>query len=288
MEKGCVVITGASSGIGRACALYLDEMGFQVFAGVRRDVDAQALRGQASERLRPVLLDVTAAGSIASAVERVSAVAGGGLAGLVNNAGIAVAGPLESITSDELRRQFEVNVIGQIAVTQAFLPLLRRGRGRIINMGSISGRLTTPFTGPYCSSKAALEALTTALRMELKPWGVAVSIVEPGVVDTPILEKSVSAVEQRLQALPPQARRLYAPTIAALRRHVGKLGQAATAPRVVARAVAHALTARRPRFRYVVGWDARLVELARSLPERLREGLILQQMGLSGVEIGPS
>lgn len=288
MEKGCVVITGASSGIGRACALYLDEQGFQVFAGVRRDADAQALRGQASERLRPVLLDVTAAGSIASAVERISSVAEGGLAGLVNNAGIAVAGPLESIPSDELRRQFEVNVIGQMAVTQAFLPLLRQGRGRIVNMGSISGRLTIPFTGPYCSSKAALEALTTALRMELKPWGIAVSIVEPGVVATPILERSISAVEQRLQALPPRTHRLYAPTIAALRRYAGKLGQAATAPRVVAQAVAHALTDRRPRFRYVVGWDARLIELARSLPEQLLEGLILQQMGLSEVKAGQS
>ena len=284
-NRGAVVITGASTGIGRACALHLDELGFQVFAGVRREADGAALRREASERLVPLFVDVTDSAAIATAAEVVAAAVGeAGLAGLVNNAGIAVAGPLEAISIEDLRRQLEVNVIGHVAVIQAFLPLLRRARGRIVNMGSISGRLTTPFTGPYCASKAALEALTAALRMELQPWGLAVSIIEPGVVATPILRKSVNAAEAAVRSLPEHVRELYRPTVATLRQKTAGLGRAATPVGVVARAVAHALTARRPRLRYVVGWDARLVELVRSVPEWIRERLILWQLGLKSVE----
>src|SRR5439155_3574156 len=145
-----IVITGASTGIGRACALRLDRMGFRVFAGVRKTEDGEALKQQASERLTPVVIDVTDVASIARAAEMVAAEVGeAGLAGLVNDAGIAVAGPLEFIPIEELRKQLEVNVIGQIAVTQVFLPLLRKGHGRIVNMGSISGRLAVPLLGPY-------------------------------------------------------------------------------------------------------------------------------------------
>src|SRR5258708_33287478 len=181
-----VVATGASTGIGEACALRLDRRGFHVFAGVRREVDGGALKQKASGRLTPILLDVTDASSIKSAAAAVAAsLDEEGLSGLVNNAGIAIAGPLEFLPIDELRRQFEVNVIGQIAVTQAFLPLLRKGHGRIVNMGSISGRLAFPLLGPYAASKFALRALTTALRMELRPWGIPVSIIEPSGIATP-------------------------------------------------------------------------------------------------------
>jgi NAD(P)-dependent dehydrogenase (short-subunit alcohol dehydrogenase family) len=159
-SDGCVTCrTGASSGIGAACALHLDRLGYLLFAGVRKKEDGDALKRQASERLRIVFIDVVDATSIAAAAETVeAAVAGAGLSGLVNNAGIAVAGPLEFLPVDDLRKQFEVNVIGPIAVTQAFLPLLRRGHGRIVNMGSIGGRWATPFAGPYSASKFALEA----------------------------------------------------------------------------------------------------------------------------------
>src|SRR5574341_29762 len=178
-----IVITGASTGIGEACALYLDELGYRVFAGVRRPSDGETLKAKASARLTPVVMDVTDVASIDRAVETVKQAVGSvGLAGLVNNAGIGVGGPLEVVPLADLRKQFEVNVIGQVAVTQAFLPLLRQGRGRIVNMGSIAGRVVMPFMGPYSASKFALEALTDAMRLEFQPWGIQVSIVEPGAI----------------------------------------------------------------------------------------------------------
>lgn len=282
-KQGAVVITGASTGIGRACALHLDRLGFQVFAGVRRVVDGQALEKEASDRLQPVMLDVTEAGTIAAAVQTVeAAVDRAGLAGLVNNAGIVVAGPLEFLPLDRLRRQFEVNVIGQVAVTQAFLPLLRRGQGRVINMGSISGRVATPLLGPYAASKFALEALTDSLRAELLPWGIQVSIVEPGAVITPIWDKSASAGSEMLRHLSPRAHELYGPAMARGLENARRTGQRGVPAEMVARVVAHALTARRPRTRYLVGQDARIgAILARLLPDRLRDRLIVRQRGLA-------
>src|SRR5260370_25499123 len=205
-----VVVTGASTGIGEACALRLDMRGFRCFAGVRRAVAGGAWKQKASGRLTPILLDVTDASSIKSAAAAVAAALGEeGLSGLVNNAGIAIAGPLEFLPIDELRRQFEVNVIGQIAVTQAFLPLLRKGHGRIVNMGSIAGKSALPFAGPFCASKFALEALTDSLRMELLPWNIPVSIIEPAYVTTPILQKSLRGWERVAAMLPPRAHELY-------------------------------------------------------------------------------
>src|SRR5262245_5535409 len=187
MPSGKIVITGASSGIGRA--MRLDQLGFHVFAGVRNPADGDALKSKSSERLSPVLLDVTSEDSIARAARSIGDAP---IAGLVNNAGIAVGGPLEMVPIPLWRKQFEVNVIGQVAVTQAFLPLLRVGRGRIVNIGSIAGRSALPFTSPYCSSKFALEGLSDSLRMELRQWGISVSIVEPGSIRTPIWEKSLA------------------------------------------------------------------------------------------------
>ena len=171
-EKKAVLITGASTGIGKACALYLDSIGFKVFAGVRREVDGNALREKASDRLTPVLIDVTDAESIKSALKFVSGEVGNiGLLGLVNNAGIVTAsGLLEFLSITEIRDLLEVNLIGHIAVTQAFLSLIRKGHGRIVNMGSIAGIMPQPYLAPYSASKAALEAITDSLRLELKPW----------------------------------------------------------------------------------------------------------------------
>jgi NAD(P)-dependent dehydrogenase (short-subunit alcohol dehydrogenase family) len=188
-----VLVTGASTGIGQACASRLVREGCRVFAGVRRAEDGERLSAAEPERLQWLLLDVTDAAQIAAAAEAVSRQVGEhGLAGLVNNAGIAIGGPLEFVTPDALRRQFEVNVIGLHAVTAAFLPLLRRGNGRIVHMGSISGRIASPFIGPYTASKHAVEGLTDSLRLELAPEGIHVSVIEPGQVRTPIWDKAVA------------------------------------------------------------------------------------------------
>src|SRR4028119_876827 len=162
-SRGAVVVTGASTGIGRACALSLDAMGFRVFAGVRKSEDGESLRKASSSRLTPVFIDVTDEQSIATAAAEVSRVVGdAGLAGLVNNAGVAIPGPLEYLPLEELRRQLEINLVGQLAVTQAFLPLLRKAQGRIVNISSLAGKLTTPFNGAYSAAKHGIEAFSDA------------------------------------------------------------------------------------------------------------------------------
>lgn len=281
-REGTVVITGASTGIGEACALHLDKLGFRVFAGVRKQADGEALKGRASERLTPVPLDVTDERTITAAVETVARAAGDtGLAGLVNNAGIAVAGMLEFMPLAALRHQLEVNVLGPIAVTQAFLPLLRKGPGRVVNIGSNSGLLSTPFLGAYCASKFALEALTDALRLELRPWGIKVSIIEPGSIQTPIWEKSSAAAKQLLEGLPRQAHELYGEAIEAVRKAAAKSAAAAIPAAAVARAVTHALTAKHPKTRYRVGTDATFQALlARYVPDRLRDALVARYLGI--------
>lgn len=277
-----IVITGASTGIGEACALHLDELGYRVFAGVRRPSDGEALRAKASARLTPILLDVTDVASIDRAVETVrQAVGSAGLAGLVNNAGIAVSGPLEVVPLADLRKQFEVNVIGQVAVTQALIPLLRQGRGRIVNMGSIAGRATMPFMGPYSASKFALEALTDALRLELQPWGIQVSIVEPGAIESRIWEKGSHAADQMEAAASPEAKAYYGEAVARVREVVARAVQRAIPARVVAKAVAHALSAARPKTRYLVGFDARFrAVLAAWLPDRVQDWLLARVLKL--------
>ena len=277
-----MVVTGASTGIGEACALHLARIGFRVFAGVRKAVDGEALQRKAPEPLTPVLLDVTDASSVSLAVATVGASLGdGGLRGLVNNAGIVVVGAMEFLPLDDLRRQLEVNVVGQIAVTQAFMPHLRRARGRIVNMGSSSGRVATPFLGPYAASKFALEALNDALRMELRPWGMHVAIVEPGPVATPIWQKSRSAADERAKGLPPEAERLYGTIFALIRKAAARSERTGCDPMVVAHAVADALTNDHPRTRYLVGNDARLRAIvAKLVPNRVRDELIRRFIGL--------
>src|SRR5512133_1382728 len=188
-----VLVTGASSGMGRACAVRLSAAGFTVFAAVRKESDADALRERGSPRLVPVLLDVTKAETISTAASAIrEAVGESGLAGLVNNAGIAVTGPIELVPLEELRRQFEGNVFGQVAVTQAFLPLVRAARGRIVNVGSVGAKFALPFGGALNSSKAAFESLSDSLRMELRPWGIHVVLVSPGAIRTSAEAKLVA------------------------------------------------------------------------------------------------
>jgi NAD(P)-dependent dehydrogenase (short-subunit alcohol dehydrogenase family) len=270
-----VLVTGASKGIGEACALRLASAGWRVFAGVRDAADGDRLRSVGGIGIVPLRIDVTNAEDIAAAASAVEEATGlDGLHGLVNNAGIAVAGPLEFLPISEFRRQLEVNVVGQVAVTQALLTALRRARGRVIYIGSISGIFALPLSGAYAASKFALEAVADALRAELRPFGMHVAIVEPGVVATPIWQTSLARGERILQDAPPELETYYGRVLRALRRRVQK-GMGGVSPELVADAVVHALTARRPRTRYIVGRDARVRALAKKLlPDRARDALI--------------
>jgi NAD(P)-dependent dehydrogenase (short-subunit alcohol dehydrogenase family) len=274
-----VLVTGASKGIGQACALRLAARGHLVFAGVRRAQDGDILHDRGGQQIVPLILDVTDSAAIENATAAIAQRVGAeGLAGLVNNAGIALAGPLEFLPVSELRRQFEVNVIGQIAVTQALLPLLRKARGRIVNIGSIAGRSALPIVGAYAASKHALEALSDALRVELLPWGIQVALIEPGVIATPIWQTSIDTAERTLATLPDNARQYYGRIMDALKRRAqGGAVRGLPAERV-AQVVEHALFDRKPRTRYVVGRDARVRLLLQKLPDRWRDRLIARRL----------
>jgi NAD(P)-dependent dehydrogenase (short-subunit alcohol dehydrogenase family) len=271
-----LLITGASTGIGQACALAFDREGWTVFAAVRREEDGRALAASASSRLAWLLLDVTNHAQVAAARDTLEAACGDrGLDALVNNAGVAIAAPLEFVPAQELRRQFDVNVFGLIDVTQSFIPLLRKAKGRIVNIGSIAGRVTTPLVGPYCASKHAVEAITDALRLELDPWDIHVSVIEPGAVATPIWEKGTAEMQERLAAMPRETMDLYGPLIRGFTRIVKGTPRRADRPEDVVNAVRHALESRAPRPRYVVGRDAKIRLLLQSLlPRRWMDGII--------------
>lgn len=280
VERGSVLITGASTGIGEACARRLDAEGFRVFAGVRREQDAARLK-QNTARLTPVTIDVTDTGSVARAAAGIdNEVGAAGLVGLVNNAGIAVAGPLEYLPIDLLRRQLEVNVIGQVVVTQAFLPLLRRSNGRLVFVGSIAGRFAAPMLGPYAASKFAIEAICDSLRVELSPWRLHVSLVEPGDIATPIWEKGLADGDALATRMPHSAHERYAPLIAAVRRVAERAARRGAPTSAVADAVVHALTASRPKTRYLVGPDARARAWVARLPDRWRDALVARMLRL--------
>lgn len=271
-----VVITGASTGIGAACALHLDRLGFAVFAGVRKSEDGVALQKAGSDRLVPLELDVTDLTTIQKSHAVVlEATKKRGLFGLINNAGIAVVGPLEAVPISDLRQQLEVNVIGQVAVTQEFLPLVRQARGRIVNMGSIAGLSTMPLMGPYSASKFALEAITDALRLEVQQWGIHVAIIEPGAIATPIWNKSTIEAAEREAAIETELRTLYKPVVAAVRKVVGEASKRAISPDAVAKVVEEALTAPTPKTRYLVGTDAKLRALmVKLLPDRISDRML--------------
>jgi NAD(P)-dependent dehydrogenase (short-subunit alcohol dehydrogenase family) len=269
-ETKAIVITGASSGIGEACALRFHELGWRVFAGVRRDGDGRSLVERTSPRVTPIELDVTRQETIDAARALVEAAVGeGGLQGLVNNAGIGVGGPVEGLDLGALRHQFEVNLFGQVAVSQAFLPLLRAGRGRIANMSSMAGRVSQPFFAPYCASKHALEAFTDSMREELAPWGIHVAAIEPGVITTPIWGKAEEQAGEGRRNASPQIVELYGKATDRLIRVLDEIPARGIPPARVADAVEHALTAARPRTRYPVGSDARWgIRLRRLLSDR--------------------
>ncbi len=275
VSKRTVLVTGASTGIGNSCAHRLAKAGWRVFGSVRKAEDAERLVRESDGRIIPLLFDVTdAAGIAAAAHELADACSTHGLAGLVNNAGIAIAGPLEFLPIDELRRQLEINVTGHVAVTQALLPMLRHAKGRIIFMGSIAGRSSLPFTGAYSASKFALEAIADSWRIELQPFGVRVSIVEPGVIVTPIWDTASRVADINIARMPKEADAFYGKPLNGLRKRLAR-GLKGNPPEAVAEVVEHALEARRPHARYVVGNDARMRLLMMRLPTRVRDRLIL-------------
>lgn len=272
-----VLIAGASSGIGRACALRLDRAGWRVFATVRRPGDARQLQHDASGRLHPILLDVTDAAQISDMWDSLERLLNcDGLYGPVNNAGVPTGGLLEFLDLDDLGRCLEVNTIAPAAVTQALIPLLRKAAGRIAMISSESGFSSTPLVSPYSASKFALEALTDGLRLELKPWNIDVVSVQPGAIQTPIWGKARSFAEGALCKYPPRAFKLYG---ALLHKMITVLRDPGGIPAdSVAEVVHNALAVKRPRARYLVGRDATMRRWIERLPTSLRDRLILSQI----------
>lgn len=244
-----VLVTGASRGIGRAIAARLAEAGWDVLAAARRPADAESLVAEHPGRITPIALDITDEEQVAA----LGATLPPTLDAIVNNAGIAVGGPIEAVPAAELRRQLEVNVVGQAAVTQAVLPRLRSARGRIVFVSSVSGRIATPLTGAYNASKFALEGMADAMRLELAPWGIKVVVVEPAQTDTEMWQQADTQLETEVAAMSPEHRALYAKHIEGARKMIPRLQKMAVPPANVAAVVETALTARRPRARYVVG-----------------------------------
>jgi NAD(P)-dependent dehydrogenase (short-subunit alcohol dehydrogenase family) len=272
-----VVVTGASRGIGAACVEHLAARGWRVFAGVRSAEDAARLRSAGADPLR---IDVTCDESVAAAAATVAEAAPGGVHGLVNNAGLAVPGPLEFLPVERFRHQLEVNVTGVLRCGQAFLPLLRRGRGRMVNMSSMAGRVAGPMLGAYHASKYALEGMSDSWRRELIPHGLWVALVEPGAIATDIWDTSRGMAEDIAGELPPAAQEHYGRLFEASRGAVEEVVARAIPPAAVAEAVAHALESPKPRTRYVVGDDARgAIRAARWLPDKWMDRLVLKHKG---------
>lgn len=282
MSAGSILVTGASTGIGEACALAFDRLGWEVFAGVRRDEDGKKLQEKSTARLRPVFVDVCDVASIDAAVAAIGEKVGDkGLTALVNNAGIGVGGPVEYLPIEEWRRQLDVNVIGQVAVTKAVLPLIRKSgsRGRIVFIGSVGGRVASPFVAPYAASKHAIEAIAESMRHELASTGMRIVVVEPGAVRTPIWDKAETAADEIEASLPPEGLERYAGAIDGLRNMLRFQARTGIDPGVVAKVVERAVTSTQPSARYLVGKDAKgMALIARVLPDRARDAVLRNAM----------
>lgn len=275
-----VIVTGASTGIGRATALRLDASGWRVFAGVRDPAAAESLRQAGSERLTPLTLDVTDPEQIAAAAARVEEESENGLHGLVNNAGVAIPGPLETIPLEDFRRQLEVNLVAYVAVTQAMLHSIRKAKGRVVFVSSIGGRMAFPFGGPYHASKFGTEAIGDVFRQELRPWGLRVAIIEPGSIDTPIWERGQRKATE-IEAKAPKTDLLYGAAIEKFRKLIQDTAERGIPPEKVAKAIAHALESNRPRTRYLVGLDAKVqARLKPLIPTPLFDRIVARTLGL--------
>ena len=272
MKNKAIVITGASTGIGRASALLLAQKGFTVFAGVRKKADGDALTKDASGDVRSLLLDVTDEKAIANAVKEVTKETGGELYGLMNNAGTGLGSAIEITPVSTVRALFEVNVISIFAVTAAFLPLLRKSGGRIVNTGSAIGFVSLPAGSLYGATKSAVEAIGDSLRVELRPFGIQVSTLEPGVIQTEVWQKAAAAKSELIAKADPAVYRLYEDVISyyANRFSNEKMLKAEE----VAQCVLHAYTAKKPRHRYPIGKDARFFRFVGGLPSWARDYIV--------------
>jgi len=275
-----VLISGAATGIGAATALRLARRGTPVLANVRREADGAALVAEGGSNVRPLVFDVTDAAAIERVRAELAAEPGFALDALVNNAGIGLAGPLEILPLADIRKQLEVNVIGALALTQAFLPMLRATRGRLINVTSIAGKFAAPFGGAYAASKFALEAASDALRLELAPFGIRVVMVEPGAVKTKFWERGAAAAEAMLEHVPPERLALYRGVLERFRSYVLKTVETAASADRVAATIERALVSPKPRARYLVGTDARLQLVLARLPEPVRDAMVRNALGL--------
>jgi len=254
--------------------------GWRVLAGVRDPADGEKLRAEASERLLPVTLDVTEPEQIAAAAELVEREAVGGLDGLVNNAGVAIPGPLETVPLEDFRRQIEVNLVAYVAVAQAMLPSIRRAEGRLVFLSSIGGRVAFPFGGPYHASKFATEAIGDVFRQELRPWGIKVAIIEPGSIDTPIWERGKRTGEE-IEAKSPRTNLLYGAALDKFKQVIEDTAERGIPPEKVADAISHALESSRPRSRYLVGLDAKVqARLKPLIPTSLFDRIVARQLNL--------
>ena len=275
-NKGTLMITGSSMGIGRACALHFDRNGYRVFAGVRKESDAESLKKEGSDKLMPVMIDVTDYKSIQETADQIGNLIGpSGLTGLINNAGIAVSGPLEFLPIRHFENQFKVNVFGLVAVTQAFLPLLRKARGRVVNMSSESGLFALPFLAPYAASKHAVEALSDSLRVELMPSGIKVVVIEPGSIKTSIWEKTDKEISKLIEDLPDLGREIYEKELKASVTFTRKAGMNAIPVERVVNVVERALSSPRPKLRYTVGFEGFfMVYVLPLLPRKLVDRIL--------------
>jgi NAD(P)-dependent dehydrogenase (short-subunit alcohol dehydrogenase family) len=262
MTRGVVFLTGASTGIGHATALRLANAGYDVIPGLRRDEPLPA------PVKTPVLIDLADPDTIGPACKEVLERADGNLVALINNAGINVSGPFETLGLEEWRRQFEVNLFGHVAITSALLPALIENRGRIITVGSIGGRMSLPFLSPYTSSKFAVRGWIDSLRIELAPQGVKAVLIEPGAIATPLWSKGIAAVDAHLADLTEDQTRRYAAQMDGARKAAAMAERHAIAPERCAKVIERALTSPRPKGRYIVGPDAHLQAGIAALPTR--------------------
>jgi len=281
VHERAVVITGASSGIGRAAVARMVQTGWRVFWTVRKTQDGESLRSEFGTAVTPIMLDVTDLASVNAAAQAVSrALQGLGLDGLVNVAGIGKMAPVEYLTQDALLEIFNINLFGQIAVTQALLPLLRTAQGRIINISSVGAHIAIPFGSPINASKSAFGIFSDTLRLELHPFGIHVSVIEPGAIKTPAVNKTLGDVEGVIRDLPPNGAAQYGEMLKSFARRAYQREMHGSSPDVVAQAIHHALTAAQPRTRYRVGKHSTLLTLLALLPDRLLDKIRFRIVGM--------
>ncbi|PKL15519.1 MAG: short-chain dehydrogenase/reductase [Spirochaetae bacterium HGW-Spirochaetae-5] len=277
MEKiRSILITGTSTGIGRACALKLDKEGFQVFAGVRRKSDGEALKKSSTGKLMPLIIDVTDMKTIENAFKIISKLTNGELYGLMNNAGVGGGGPLEITPMSIIRNAVETNLLGNFSVTRTFIPLLRKSRGRIVNTASIFGLSALPGFSAYSATKFGVEAISQSLRLELRAFGITVSAIEPGAIATEIWPKARKTSEEIFSGSDPEIYSLYSKMIQHFRKTVAE--QKYLQPETVAECVYHVFTSNNPKRHYIIGKDAKFMAFIESLPEGIRDWLFYKMI----------